>query len=249
MQTEGCHVCQAISKADDFYPPKLHHRHRAPVLLPGQWFSERCETRPSGMFLTRRLLFSDDNTTWQGYYYHYTDPFCREPTFTLYARGTYLSGLPSTFVPNAVNFDFLVTHASILPLDAKTVTNLNTYRGHDCGVPGTWRRGVEQDVTETNGCKILGIQIPLTEYEIIRVEREHTKEKLFVGQRPSDGSNPTDPYKRATSFQWPLIQCGSGWSPSRSRVSHKDATAAGRGVNHGPVLPLVLFTMMIAFVV
>lgn len=208
FQTTGCSICSLVAKGDDRYPPVLHRRHPIKVDLPGEWFSENCETRPNSHFLTRRLLFSNNNQSWEGYYYHYADGLCREPMFTIYAKGTYVAGMPSPHVAYSFHYDFKVLQVKITPEDERISRTLNEQQDRSkCGLKGEWEVAVEQDVTPTRGCTPLGISVPHVEYELLKVEKEHRKYKLYLGQRASDNKDPTTPHRRPTSFQLPLIKC------------------------------------------
>ncbi|KAG8131677.1 hypothetical protein E2320_009585, partial [Naja naja] len=237
-----CPACGMIYRADEHNPPVLPARPELPMLLSGHWVSSRCEVRPAVLFLTRYFIFHANNRSWEGYYHHYSDPLCKQPTFTVYALGHYNEGAPSRIVRGGTELVFKVTHARVTPMDQVTVSMLNSSDFGSCGEAGSWHMGQELDVTHTNGCAALGIKLPHAEYELFRLERDgKDRSLLFIGERPTDGSSPNTLSKRPTSYQSPLLQCG-GPSGTLARYSMlHDPERLSAQANHGaPKTPLSL---------
>ncbi|KAM9296585.1 protein APCDD1-like [Gastrophryne carolinensis] len=203
-----CHVCGLIYNSDEHHPPVLPRPAQPVAHLGGQWVSGQCEVRPAVLFLTRHLTFHTDNRTWEGFYYHYGDPLCQQPTFTLRAAGRYSAGAPSRRVKGGIELTFTVAQVWVKPQSHTILRILNASRPGSCGEAGLWSSGEEQDITVTGGCAVLGIDLPHTEYELIKIERDHRgRHLLYTGERPTDGSSPSTPQKRPTSYQAPLLRC------------------------------------------
>uniref|UniRef100_A0A8C5QSQ3 APC down-regulated 1 like n=1 Tax=Leptobrachium leishanense TaxID=445787 RepID=A0A8C5QSQ3_9ANUR len=204
----SCQVCVLIHHSDEHHPPVLPRVAHPQVELSGRWVSSQCEVRPAVLFLTRYMTFHAENQTWEGFYYHYSDPLCKQPTFTLYAVGHYSRGVRSERVSGGTEIAFRVSRARVRPLNHVIVQMLNSSRPGSCGTSGRWLVGKEQDITDTGGCEALGVRLPHVEYELYKVEQDSSgRHLLYMGERPTDGSSPDTTDKRPTSYQPPLLRC------------------------------------------
>ncbi|XP_077429755.1 protein APCDD1-like [Vanacampus margaritifer] len=232
-----CLVCALVYRSTEQRPPVIPRQTQTPVSLSGRWVSQQCETRPTVLFLTREFHFDPDQQAWEGIYRHYSDPLCSQNTFTLRASGHYAQGNPSVKVPGATEFVFKVTEVRVTAEDESTAKLLNRTKPGKCGQAGEWKVGAEQGLSTTHGCTVLGIKLPHKEYELFKVELDHRRHPLlYVGERPTDGSSPDRPMRRATSFQAPLKLCsaterqppsryGSGFKSKQVQV---DTNGTGR---------------------
>uniref|UniRef100_H0XK35 APC down-regulated 1 like n=1 Tax=Otolemur garnettii TaxID=30611 RepID=H0XK35_OTOGA len=243
-----CLACGLVASADMHHPPALPAQPRLPLRLDGRWVSAGCEVRPAVLFLTRLFAFHGPSRSWEGYYHHFSDPACRQPTFTVFAAGRYGRATPSARVHGGTELMFEVTRAHVTPMDQVTTAMLNFSEPSSCGGPGVWSVGTERDVTATNRCLPLGIRLPHVEYELFKMERDALGQNLlFIGQRPTDGSSPDTPEKRPTSYQAPLVLCGgeardSLGPPQHSPAPRKPPGGGGPGLRVAllPLLPLIL---------
>ncbi|XP_047482948.1 protein APCDD1-like [Penaeus chinensis] len=158
-----CAVCGLVGRSNERSPAHLHAGPDLPLLLAGSWASHRCETRPYGMFLTRHIVFSPTDNDWKMTFRYYHDPECSRPSFTLAAHGSYARAAPSPYA-----YDFHVSRMVLTPDDADLANALNSYKGKECGRPGSWDKGKPQDITPTGGCQAVGVRVPVVEKEILR---------------------------------------------------------------------------------
>ncbi|XP_029007918.1 protein APCDD1-like [Betta splendens] len=240
-----CPVCALVYRSSEQRPPLLTRSPAAPLSLAGRWVSQRCESRPAVQFLTRDFTFDPEQHAWEGAYRHYSDPGCSQPTFTLRASGHYAQGNPSAKVSGAFEFVFKVTRVRVTATEESTAKLLNRARPGKCGL-GAWEVGVEQDLTPTDGCTVLGIKLPHKEYELFKTELDHRKHPLLsIGERPTDGSSPDRPLKRPTSFQAPMVLCSGGETqpPHRhgSGFNSKRVQSAAGGTHRRTQLVLLVF--------
>ena len=207
MQIRKCHDCSLVANSNDFYPPKLPHAVTSLPRLSGDWISRRCEVRQYGQFLTRHLTFYSDQKSWQGRYDFFKDPLCSVSSFSLSVKGSYDDDGESKVIFGAKNYRFRISRLKVTLQDKMMVNNFNFYSHLGCGIPKSWRLNIEQDVTSSGGCVILGISLPNIEFEIMKMEKVRRKLHLFIGQRPTDGKSLSTHARRPTSFQEPLVRC------------------------------------------
>ncbi|KAM9525094.1 protein APCDD1-like [Salvelinus alpinus] len=244
-----CPACALVFRGSEQRPPVLLRvPASAPPSLHGRWVSQRCEARPAVLFLTRDFTFRPDEHSWEGFYHHYSDPSCSQPTFTLQASGHYAQGDPSAKVAGGTEFVFKVTRVSVTILEGATARVLNETRPGSCGKVGGWEVGVEQDVTPTDGCTVLGIKLPHKEYELFKTEMDHRRRPLlFIGERPTDGSSPDRPQKRPTSYQAPMVHCGEEDAPTSYHHTNqlKLAASGAKNLPWQPSFVLVLVSLLL----
>ena len=83
--------------------PRLEERRLASVSissLAGSWVSVRCETRPGPRFVLRHYQWSHlrpGQVT--GVLYHYADPACRQPLYTIIFQARMAHSRPSWVLP------------------------------------------------------------------------------------------------------------------------------------------------------
>lgn len=208
LQSDGCHLCNKLLRSTVFDPPVLHKKTHVTVPLGGSWISTHCEVTPNAMFLKRRLVFNTEKNSLTGFYDYFADPQCVKRTFSFKGDGKYMRGSESDVLKNTDNYRFEVNNLKLTLHDQTYVQDLNSRPKGTCGIGADWKVGVEKDVTVTGGCKAYGLRVPHVEYDVVHLAKYHKNVYLYLGQRPSDGTDPASPAERPTSFQQPLLGCG-----------------------------------------
>ncbi|XP_073968584.1 protein APCDD1-like isoform X2 [Rhodnius prolixus] len=203
-QTAECEICSKVYSSTLGGPAVLRPRKALPLHLTGEWVSTRCEVRPMGLFLRRRFRVS--GRSWHAEFRFFSDPTCVTPSLLAAAEGKYALAEKSTGrVPGAVDFNFDLERAFLTLFEKGLVESLQN--DGNCGPPGVWQVGVARDLTPAGGCPALGIVVPTTEYELVRLEPDqYGNVLLLLGQSEE---RKVGLKERPTSFQPPLLQCAS----------------------------------------
>jgi hypothetical protein len=212
------------------------------TLAGAEWFSERCEVPPGSMATTRHVKFAADNRTWEAYQHYFADPTCRDLMFSIYSRGHLTLGPHVGDLRGTRTLDLVYNYAKITAHEDRVVSVLGSQQEGACGVR-PWKIGYEQDVTMTGGCPVLGLRVPHTERQIVRVERHEHELLVFMGQTPTptgDGgfslraatpSDDGDNQARPTSFGLPLVKCGSLVSATVNDASFSSSSSHSQHLN------------------
>ncbi|KAK6634257.1 hypothetical protein RUM44_004868 [Polyplax serrata] len=203
-----CVNCRMVAKGTERAPPHLISKPQLPPLPHGQWVSRRCEVRPLGMFLTRRLSFDSRDRSWMAEYKFHADPFCTESSFAISSSGKYhIEPVHNKerYVKRRKTGTNLDIHMDETFLTLYDPTLRDTFNAEtNCGV-GPWYLGIAKDLSPTSGCSILGIKLPSTEFDLVNLEIDGKGTPLlFLGQQDTDSSGR---HVRPTSYQAPLAQC------------------------------------------
>ncbi|XP_014253823.1 protein APCDD1-like [Cimex lectularius] len=240
-QIAECEVCLQIERSSNRAPPILTAPPRLHPFMSGEWVSTRCETRPMGLFLRRRLRVS--GRTWHAEFRFFSDPKCLTATLVAAAEGRYtpakIAGGGNARVPGAVDFDFMVERGFLTLHDKALVDSLQ--KDKKCGPPGAWQINVKRDLTPSKGCAPLGIVIPTTEYELVRLEVDLSGNTLLFLGHSDRGSKKGGVKKRPTAFQPPLLQCNAPELPPLTHFLNSYNAAAAFSTARLLVVILVLF--------
>lgn len=167
----------------------------------GVWISEQCEQRPGGPFAKRRFLLI--NNTFSMRVTAYNDAKCSIPSLTMRVEGTFSLFGDSYAAPGVYPINLMWKQVFLRPEVTQSAEFLNSSWPGLCGSL-QWSVGGEQDVTPTNGCRLLAIDLrqAITEFDIVGVSGNH----LYMGLRPADGGQIYSPVRRPTVFSVPLVK-------------------------------------------
>lgn len=165
----------------------------------GKWESINGEERPNpwgGTYYLKRYFINSKNEANTRLVF-YTDESYSALNVTIEVAGPYHFIKPSDFVEGAVETDFEFVRIAVTPHSQAMVDMLN-------GMPApylkTWTANLKQEVA-VSGQGIMGIIIGgYKEYDLVKAEDD----LLYYGERPSDGTAPDSPEKRAGALQVPL---------------------------------------------
>lgn len=186
-------------------PPHLMEKPHLPPMIWGEWTSTRCEIRPMDVYLLRRFVFNEKDSSWVGEHKFFADPFCTYSKFIITASGHFEFSPSVSPMLGVTNIDFKIERATITALDLSVVADMRLQ--NFCGI-GVYIIGQPKELGPTNGCMCLGLVIPSEQLDIVKIEMDYEGAMLlFLGQVDTDNKTLNED-ERPTAFQLPMVKCG-----------------------------------------
>ena len=159
----NCEACQSIH-ADANQIPRLPNV-KFQKELKGSWITETCVAQDDQRFVSKYYHFSAiyPNKNYgevKIYQSYFIDADCRNRKLDLKTGGIYLKSLANSVVKDLMDVTFKLTWMALTGYDDSILRLMKS--GESCGKSEKWQFGVEQNVTSTNGCDELDLEIPAT---------------------------------------------------------------------------------------
>ena len=187
--------------------------------LRGEWASNRCETRPRSLFLTREIDFRAERQ-WKARYRFFLDELCSKPHFSVAVTGRYKPGGRSLVVPGGWQLDLNLLNATVTPESDQMTAELST---SGCGTT-PWKTREPQELKF--GCSAIGLKVPANTKELARIEESPNGLILLLGLAPSNAAQQQMAGSRQvqmTSFDAPLHKAISEAMKPLTDVSSKES--------------------------
>ena len=183
-----------------------------------------CEIRPGPQFLVRKYRFFEGRR-FSFLQYYYVDSLCKQPAYTLLARGSYTTFQPSWLLTGATEMDYQLNHVSLMPHTNRMSGLLANKVNSSCPgyVHANWKKNhwydifnyvevQDQDYPDEEGYLLVdrdclsALSFSLHELQLIRLELRKTHhnmvKRLLLGDIHTEAGERK--YYRPTGFQQPL---------------------------------------------
>lgn len=201
LDRPGCSICAVMQKHKnkDVVPTLPMPKHRN--YITGEWVSQVCEAGDDTTYLTRyyKILSNKTGGSITIHENSFTDPNCKEKQAEVRSKGFFVFVKPDK-IQDVLELRITYTSAYLSIYDEAYLNVLRA--GSRCGDAEKWQRGVEQDITKTNGCAEIGLALPDTKIAVVRAYRYAADAELYFDQRKLAE-------KGGTYFTKNLVSCAS----------------------------------------
>jgi len=207
----SCEVCKGIRNQND---PSLFPVLRVPRRTKnfgGSWVTKACTAADDTTFQTDYYNFNHATKTSGTFAFHenmFTDADCKIKLFNIKTGGTFENNGQTPGLRGVHTVSLTVTRLSMTIFSE---TTLSLVRNNRCGDPKKWRIGVEQNLTQHNGCPILGFVVPASLKTLIRVTKNKHMQEFYI--------TPIDPSEKGTFFSHNLVSCDSVIENFKARLT------------------------------
>ena len=177
----NCEACQSIHSNANQIPrlPNVQFQKE----LEGNWVTEVCVAQDDQSFVSKYYHFSGiyPNKNYgevKIYQSYFTDADCQNRKLDLKTGGIYSRLVENSDIKDVMDVNLKLTWLALAGFDDSTLRRMKS--GESCGESGKWQFGVEQNVTSTNGCDELNINIPTTKYLKTRIYSTKYGQEFYI---------------------------------------------------------------------
>ena len=177
----NCEACRSIHAHANQIPrlPNVQFQKE----LEGNWITETCVAQDDQNFVSKYYHFSGiysnknygEVTIYQSYF---TDADCRKRKLDLKTGGIYSKLVANSDITDVMDVTFTLTWLALTGYDDSILRRMKI--GESCGESEKWQFGVEQNVTSTNGCDELNMNIPTTKVLKTRIYSTKYGKEFYI---------------------------------------------------------------------
>lgn len=214
----NCEVCQLMSKINNPDNPPVLSLPKEGRSFSGSWVSKTCEATDDKTFESKYYNFDyslkrNDKRVFTAQHNYFSNADCKVKKFNLKFGGDFGNDTVHKKVAGVYEIKLYFKWIT-LTIYEKATLSLVRNGGSSCGDSDEWRIGVEQNLTESNGCKSLGFEIPSSLKAIFRVSKTRASQDLYLSFIEEGG----------TFFTSNLVSCNKATENYKKRLTTTKAT-------------------------
>ena len=184
LNRPGCGTCETVSKVENPNIPPILKLPKGRKDFSGGWVTETCEATDDKTFESTFYKFSytgrrTDRGVFVSENNFFSDTNCKVKKFNMKAGGSFNNIVVTKGIRGVYEVMLTFKWLSLTIYDDATMSLVRN-GGSLCGDSSKWRIGAEQNLTKSNGCKLLGFEIPTSLKTIVRISKTKSSQTFYI---------------------------------------------------------------------